>query len=71
MSYEPTYDGTSLELYIGTWGSGIATAGSHNLTGCIFPVLPGQSSAVQFTTADVGCPIAIVGAGPVDPLTPG
>lgn len=71
MSYEPTYDGTSLELYIGTWGSGIATAGSHNLTGCIFPVLPGQSSAVQFTPADVGCPIAIVGAGPVDPLTPG
>ena len=69
--FSPTYRADSLHLWIGTWGTGRATASSTTLDLCAFPILPGATSAVQFTAADVGCPIAIVGAGPVDPLTPG
>jgi hypothetical protein len=69
--FSPTYRADSLHLWIGTWGAGRATASSTTLDLCVFPILPGATSAVQFTAADVGCPIAIVGAGPVDPLTPG
>lgn len=60
----------SLEVYIGTAGTGRATMGSTTLDMVVFAQLPGQPSASVFTPADVGMPIAIVGGGPVNPAMP-
>jgi hypothetical protein len=40
------------------------------LSGVTFFQLPGQSAACVFTPDDVGCPIAIIGGGPVNALMP-
>ena len=68
--FNPTYRADSIHLYIGTWCTGRATADSTTLDECAFTRLPGATEPVSFSPADVGCPIAIVGAGPIDPLTP-
>ena len=62
----PSVLADSLYLYIGTAGVGRATALSTTLDNVVFTTLPGQGSPSIFTPDDVGCIIAIVGAGPVD-----
>lgn len=66
----PSVLSDSLELFIGTAGTGRARAGNTTLDTCVFTQYPGQTAASVFTPADVGCPIAIIGGGPVDPLMP-
>ena len=68
--FVPTVLSDSLEFYIATAAAGRATASSHTLDLVAFTQYPGQSVATTFTPEDVGCPIAIIGAGPVNPLMP-
>ncbi len=70
MAYVPQVNAASLELYIGSCATGRCVASSTTLDTVVFAQLSGQPSATTFTPDDVGCPIAIVGGGPVDPLTP-
>ena len=72
MSFKPSSPvfPSPLKLYIGTWGAGRATAASHTIDLVTFPLLPGQSTPITFHPSDVGLPIAIVGAGPIDSDTP-
>jgi hypothetical protein len=70
VGFIPTVRADSLELYIGSCAVGQATAGSTDLKNVVFSQLPGQSAATTFTPADVGCPIAISGGGPVNPYMP-
>ncbi len=70
VGFIPTVRADSLELYIGSCAVGQATAGSTDLKNVVFSKLPGQAVATTFTPADVGCPIAIAGGGPVNPYMP-
>jgi hypothetical protein len=70
VGFIPTVRADSLELYIGSCAVGQATAGSTDLKNVVFSNLPGQAVATTFTPADVGCPIAISGGGPVNPYMP-
>ena len=68
--FRPSVFANSLELYIGSPGTGRATASSTTLDTVVFTQLPGQPAATTFTPEDVGQPIAIIGGGTVDPLMP-
>lgn len=70
MSYTPSVNFGTLKLYIGSCATGRATASSTTLDNLVFTQLPGQPSPVGLTSDDVGCPIAIVGGGPVNALMP-
>ena len=70
MAYAPVVNAATIELWIGTPAVGVVTASSTSVTGVTFFRLPGQSAACTLTAADVGCPIAIIGGGPVNALMP-
>ena len=70
MAYTPQVNADTLEVWIGTPATGRATASSTTLDTVAFTQLPGQPTVTTFTPADVGCPIAIIGGGPVNPLMP-
>ena len=69
FDFDLTY-ADSLDFDVGTCGNGEIEATTTILHNCQFFALPGQTSPVYFTSADIGCVVAIGGAGPVDPLTP-
>lgn len=68
--YIPNVLADSLEVFIGMPATGRATASSTTLDLVQFTQLPGQAVRSTFTPDDVGCPIAIIGGGPTNPLMP-
>lgn len=68
--YVPSVFSESIKMYIGSCATGRARAGNTTLDTVVFAQLPGQPTATTFTPEDVGCPIAIIGGGPVNPLMP-
>ena len=70
MAYTPSVNFDDLTLYIGLCGTGKCTAGSHTLSNFAGGTVYVPNPAIAFTPSDVGMPIAIVGAGPVNALMP-
>lgn len=70
MSYTPSVNANTLELYLGICATGRARAGNTTLDNVAFGTVYNPRPSITFTADDVGMPIAIVGGGPVDALMP-
>ena len=70
MSYTPAVNFNDLTLYLGLCATGVATAGSHTLSGVAFGTAYNPQPGITFEPSDVGMPIAICGGGAVNALMP-